>query len=226
MSRLDRISSGSNGPSRGAVDMGSIMKSSGTHCLLVLWAAAISAGVYVIHLYSFTSAEVVAAAEKWPAVNELPVAPGTATLVIFVHPGCPCTRASVKELSRIMTRCEGKVSTFVVLLKYDGMADDLGKTDISDAASAIPGVRVVADERHEMAERFGASCSGETFLYDVNGRLAFQGGITPSRGHSGDSAGQDAVVSMLTGGAIHPTRTPVYGCSLNNRLAENRRRSQ
>ena len=38
-------------------------------------------------------------------------------------------------------------------------------------------------------QRFGAETSGQTLLYDRDGRLLFSGGTTGSRGHDGDNAG-------------------------------------
>ena len=61
---------------------------------------------------------------------------------------------------------------------------------------------------------FHAATSGQTLLYDVNGRLAFNGGITARRGHSGPNDGRDAILSLLQDGfRLHET-TPVFGCSL------------
>ena len=39
---------------------------------------------------------------------------------------------------------------------------------------------------------------GQTLLYDAGGTLIFSGGITGSRGHAGDNAGEAALVALLT----------------------------
>jgi hypothetical protein len=64
------------------------------------------------------------------------------------------------------------------------------------------------------ARRFGASTSGQTLLYNMAGRLVFNGGITIARGHSGSNDGRDAVVALLSGLVPMHTITPVFGCSL------------
>ncbi|HLB76837.1 MAG TPA: hypothetical protein VJO72_07370, partial [Candidatus Dormibacteraeota bacterium] len=46
------------------------------------------------------------------------------------------------------------------------------------------------------------------------GRLLFQGGITATRGHEGDSFGQERIASLLTTGAADRADAPVFGCAL------------
>jgi hypothetical protein len=42
----------------------------------------------------------------------------------------------------------------------------------------------------------------------------FSGGITGSRGHSGDNAGRSAIVSLVNGESTETAETFVFGCSL------------
>jgi hypothetical protein len=51
-------------------------------------------------------------------------------------------------------------------------------------------------------------------MYDRDGRLLFQGGITISRGHAGDNPGRSALVALLNHELVSEVETPVYGCSL------------
>ena len=60
------------------------------------------------------------------------------------------------------------------------------------SAAEIPGVEVVSDEDDAQSAAFGAAVSGQTLLYDREGRLIFSGGITAARGHAGDNAGRSA----------------------------------
>jgi hypothetical protein len=52
----------------------------------------------------------------------------------------------------------------------------------------------------------------------------FKGGITASRGHSGDNLGRDAVIDLVTSGVASASSTPVFGCSLQNALGPHGRR--
>ena len=81
-------------------------------------------------------------------------------------------------------------------------------------AALIPGVRPVEDLDGREALRFGAVTSGQTLLYDVSGRLLFNGGITAARGHAGTNDGRDAVLSLLANGSSLRHTTRVFGCSL------------
>ena len=64
------------------------------------------------------------------------------------------------------------------------------------------------------AKRFGVETSGQTLLYDANGRLIFSGGITGSRGHVGENAGELALISLINGGQAERNATSVFGCPL------------
>jgi hypothetical protein len=81
------------------------------------------------------------------------------------------------------------------------------------SAEAIPGVTVRADQDGNEARCFQAKTSGHVALYDVHGKLLFSGGITSSRGHSGDNAGRSAIMKLLKH-EMAVGETPVFGCSL------------
>jgi len=44
---------------------------------------------------------------------------------------------------------------------------------------------------------FGAETSGDVLLYDIHGAIAIQGGITGSRGHAGDNAGENTILFFV-----------------------------
>ncbi|MSS73462.1 MAG: RedB protein [Candidatus Latescibacteria bacterium] len=157
----------------------------------------------------------------WPADSRIQRTPGRATLVMLAHPHCPCTRASVEELAQFVTRCQGLLTTHVLFLKPAGFSEDWTQTDLYQSAARIPGVRVACDEGGVEARRFGATTSGQTFLYRSDGRLLFRGGITSSRGHVGDNAGRNAIVSILTEGTADRTETLAFGCGLFGPQPEN-----
>jgi len=86
------------------------------------------------------------------------------------------------------------------------------------SATAIPSVTVHEDPDGAQARLFGAETSGDVLLYDMRGQLMFQGGITGSRGHVGDNAGESSIISFLAGRETGLKKTPVYGCSLLNEV--------
>jgi hypothetical protein len=88
------------------------------------------------------------------------------------------------------------------------------QSDLWVTASSIPGVHVLRDVDGADARRFGAWTSGQTLLYDAQGRLRFSGGITDARGHEGDNAGRASLESILFHGETPAARTSVFGCGL------------
>jgi len=133
---------------------------------------------------------------------------------MFAHPHCPCTRASLGELERLLAQAPGRLSAHVVFLKLAETPADWEKTDLWRKASSITGVTVYVDQAGKEAQRFHAETSGQTLLYDSTGNLRFQGGITFARGHAGDNPGRTALQELLREGHSNQVKTPVFGCAL------------
>ena len=180
----------------------------------MLWLVVVVAGTIQLARYSNTPGNNNPAPVAWPANSQIPFDAKGPTLVMFVHPHCPCTRASLGELEVLMAQVQGRVSAHVLVLKAAGTATDWEKTDLWRTASSIPGVTVSVDEAGVEARRFHAETSGQTLLYDRSGALQFQGGITLSRGHAGDNPGRSALQDLLRQGHSNQVKTPVFGCSL------------
>ena len=180
----------------------------------LLWTSAVLAGTAWMWLYESRPGVAAAYDSDWPASSSLQRDASRATLLMFAHPRCPCTRASLGELARIMARCHGQVRAQVLFTKPGGTSDGWEKTSSWRYASSIPGVCVRTDEAGAEAKRFGAVTSGQVLLFDREGRLRFHGGITESRGHAGDNDGSDAVVALLGGQTAARQATPVFGCSI------------
>jgi hypothetical protein len=189
-----------------------------------LWIGSIGVGGAMLFRYDSTPGSAGRPAEVLPrnlAEVATPVAGGGLKLVVSIHPKCPCSRATMTELARIMTACHGRLETTVLMVRPEGQPEGWEKTDLWTSAARIPGVTVVADAGGAASEKFGADTSGQAMLYDASGKLIFSGGITESRGHEGDNAGQSAIIALVSagkraGGAAQGTaaKTPVFGCSL------------
>jgi hypothetical protein len=150
----------------------------------------------------------------WPQSSQVPLNGKLPTLVMFVHPQCPCSRASVGELALLMAHCQQRVDAHVLFLQPRGMPSDWAQTDLWKEAERIPGVSVQPDQEGREARLFDVATSGDTALYDARGVLLFHGGISIARGHSGDNPGRDAMQALVLGTAAERTNTPVFGCSL------------
>jgi hypothetical protein len=155
-----------------------------------------------------------AAPPQWPVESSIHLSERGATLIIFAHPHCPCTRASLGELEEIVARSGSTVTTSVVFLKPVGSDDSWDRTDLVQTAAAIPGVHVIHDLDGAEARLFGATTSGQALLFNARGELLFNGGITQARGHAGDNAGRFAIESCLANRAPACLQTPVFGCPI------------
>jgi hypothetical protein len=182
--------------------------------LTALWIVAVAVGSMFLIRYEITAGPSRSAPSMWPSITSIPRDSKLPTLVMFAHPHCPCTRASLGELELLMARSRGRCSANVLFIRPTGTIETWKETDLWRKASAIPGVIVRWDDAGIEASRFNAETSGQTLLYGRDGTLLFQGGITISRGHSGDNPGRSALEALVDDGFSNPNKTPVFGCAL------------
>ena len=190
---------------------------------LVLWLVAVGAGFGILSRYENTAGVSARPPAVWSTESLFPRDENHWSLVMLVHPHCPCSRAAISELSLIMAQSEGRLTANVLFLRGPDASKDWEKTDLWEDAASIPGVNVLVDEGGKGALLFNAATSGQTMLYDSEGRLRFSGGITISRGHSGDNVGRSAIVSMVNGGTSDQAQTLVFGCPLFDESSECRK---
>jgi hypothetical protein len=194
--------------------------------VIAFWAAAVGTGTVLLWKYKSTPGVAASPPGTWPADSGVTHSKHRATIVMLAHPRCPCSRASVGELAVLMARLGQRAAAYVLFLIPPGLPDGWEQTELWRSAAAIPGVTVLADRGGVEAQRFRASTSGQTVVYDAAGRLRFKGGLTDARGHFGDSTGLERIVSIIdadghasessgnarTRGAV----TPVFGCELHD----------
>ena len=181
-----------------------------------LWVCGVVLGMWKVLDFEKTPAFVSGISGHWPPGVEISLAMEGFTLVMFVHPHCPCTTASLSELSSLMADCQGNLSADLFFLRPPGFSESWSRTDHWRNAGKIPGVRLFLDENGAVARRFHSATSGQSLLYDPRGMLLFQGGITDARGHAGDNVGRSSIRSIVRGEEPVSRKTFVYGCSLFN----------
>lgn len=182
----------------------------------VAWLLIVGIGLSALNRYNLSPGEDTDAPSSWPFDSQLPRSTEMPTLLVFAHPRCACTRATISELARLLAGVTERVAVFVLFLHPGGTATSWSQTDLWESALHIPGVQVRLDEDGIEAGRFHTETSGRTLLYDRNGQLRFAGGITSARGHAGDSVGQDALLAILRGQTPEQTRTRAFGCSITD----------
>jgi hypothetical protein len=180
----------------------------------VVWAFATAFGFRELMLHENSPGQPSEASAAWPLASGIARSTFRATLVMIVHPQCSCTSAALGELALIKAQAPDRADVHVLFFKPAAFSKDFVQNDLWRAAARIPGVDVRIDDDGNQARLFHATTSGAVLLYDRDGRLIFEGGITASRSHSGDNAGRSAVVALLNGGRPARNRTFVFGCSI------------
>ena len=180
----------------------------------LLWIAAIGAGMLVLLKHDYTPGITKTPAIHWPYDSQLRLANSCPTLIMFAHPQCPCTRASITELARLIASCKTKFKAYVLLFEPTVTPEGWDKTALWYSAKAIPGVTVLRDMDGIEAQRFHSTTSGQTMIYNPQGDLLFNGGITISRGHEGDNLGFDLAKLAINTSRSSNSQTPVFGCSI------------
>ncbi|HXC34531.1 MAG TPA: hypothetical protein VNV43_01570 [Candidatus Acidoferrales bacterium] len=183
-------------------------------CLYALWLSAIGTGIVMVLDYENASGSAASAPKQWLSGTSIPLDNTRDTLIMFAHPRCPCTRASLDELNRLLAQSNGRIAAHVLFFRPSGYPAGWTHTALWQSAAAIPSVAVQDDTNDALARKFGAETSGYVLLYNPSGKLLFRGGITGSRGHAGDNVGESAIISLAMGKPAGVTHTPVYGCSL------------
>jgi hypothetical protein len=187
--------------------------------LICVWSAATGWGLWSMLDYEFDAAPVVSSQSAWPEHTRLSRDRSRPTLLMFVHPRCPCSRASLAELERLQAECGDRVLMQIIVARPAGL-DGAENDSLMPRIRQLPSATIVLDEGGREAQIFGAAASGETLLFSASGELLFRGGITASRGHEGESVGRAAIASLIHSGNAAQCRTPVFGCGLLNRSPE------
>lgn len=188
---------------------------------MFLWAV-VAIGVWVgTTQYGFKTngAEGRESTLPWASDSSLLLAGDRPTLLLFIHPRCPCTRATIRELQRTLRdpRIAGSHEPKVIVVASSPAdeANEWSATETVRRASALPRAEFYQDIGGKEASRFGAVTSGDVRLFQQDGELLFAGGVTASRGHEGDSVGNVRLYQLLSQPAQSPQpSTPVFGCQL------------
>lgn len=181
--------------------------------VFVVWILGAGIGVHALLGYAYTQGTPAKPPSKWPANSRIP-RNERFKLIVFAHPECPCSRATLRELAIIVGHFRKQLDVNVCFYSPRSMREDWRTSDLWSDASSIPGVTTFEDIDGRESRKFGAATSGQALLYDAPGRLLFEGGITASRGHSGSNDGSEAVVDILQGRTPKVRNAPVFGCSI------------
>lgn len=136
------------------------------------------------------------------------------TLIVFLHPYCPCSSASVLALEDIISKHRTAAKFYVVFVCPTNADVEWAKSDLYTRCTRNPALTTFIDRYEVEARKYGALTSGQTFVYGPDRRLRFSGGITPSRGAVWAGRERELVESSLDDLPSEPRYAPVFGCAL------------
>lgn len=183
--------------------------------LFVIWSLGISYGMVRVYDYQTTpgrGAENLAR-RSWPASASTPSS--LPRLMLFGHPRCPCTVTSLKRLHELSACRPGQSSMEIIFVRPREDDPDWTTSASVQLAEAIPDAKIFWDRDAQLSAAYGIRTSGHVLAFDADGALKFSGGMTPSRGHDGESSGAKRVRELIERQTVGPPlQTPVFGCPL------------
>ncbi len=131
-----------------------------------------------------------------------------------LHPKCPCSRSSVGELEKLLSRFRDQLNCAVLIYQPDEAPDDWLHTDLVESVRRLPRTTMFTDQGGRLADQLGMNTSGSTVVYSPEREPKYWGGITAGRGHFGDNPGSDAIAALLRGKQVLVSPQPVFGCQI------------
>ncbi|MCB9877353.1 MAG: hypothetical protein H6835_07100 [Planctomycetes bacterium] len=152
-------------------------------------------------------------------------------LVVAAHPQCPCLPSTLDGLARVLTE-HPEVELRVLVYTPSKRPPSWDEAQSRTLCDGLPDGAVVRDRDGQLAASLGAETSGHVSLYAPVGALAFAGGITQGRGHTGANQAERALLRALdaasprrgTSSSEQPetttsgpaVQTAVFGCPLTD----------
>lgn len=185
-----------------------------TRCLMALWGTTVLGCVIAMTAYSNLPGLQQNTSSTWPVDSAIKLDSDVPTILLFLHPKCPCSLATVRELQRGLGNDSQAISIRIGLFCPVGRDDSWTDTQLkANAEQAFQGSTFVDREGAE-ATRFGAITSGQVFAFSPAGECLFRGGATSARGHEGHNLGVQALQQIVAGKPTSCTTTPVFGCPI------------
>ncbi len=192
---------------------------------IIIWAATVCFGFAALLAYASSPGQLAVTAGHWPQESQLLLSNQQPTLLVFVHPACPCTRATLENLQKSLTTQTVKLQ--VVCLTPP---DHYDRSELACNA-ALQSLKQQLDAEHlfddgtEIAN-FAAATSGQCLLYSPSGTLIFSGGVTSSRGHLGGNAGLSTLLRQIHSPESDAEVFPVFGCSIQSQTTNMQQRKR
>ena len=139
--------------------------------LAAVWLIAATAGLLLVADYDSKPGPSARPPQHWPSGVSLTPHRSKATVLMFLHPRCPCSRASLFELARLAHDERDTLEMQVVFAQPEEVAVDWSQSDLWESAVANRDFRVIIDQGGTLAREFRVQTSGQALVYDRAGVL-------------------------------------------------------
>lgn len=185
--------------------------------LIMAWGIAVILGLELLWQFQSTPGSKTGGENPaWPRGTSIQASSDGLTLVMFVHPRCPCTVASVGELRRITGGLSQTPHLHLIVLQPLEHDEHWQNNDLVNQARQLPQADVHWDQGGKIAQLFGAKTSGQVLLFNPQGQCLYRGGITGLRGQEGPSREGDVLYGCIASGRQADHDYPVFGCALQD----------
>jgi len=178
------------------------------YCVVFLWLILASSSILYVLNYDFTPNNIPKIALKSSPYQ----------LYVFLHPYYPCSKATLHELKELLNRIKKNtqsiVKTKIIFFKPGQDIKNWEKSTLWENVHQLDDVEVIVDWNGWLSKHYQATTSGETMLFNKEGRRMFDGGITISRGHEGDNPGKEYIYRLVAHKKTNRINSPVFGCPL------------
>ncbi len=148
--------------------------------------------------------------------------PAKWTVLYFWSNGCPCVQDCQRlSLSPLSKQYQSRVSFYALASNEIDLTADAIRLRAQVKAQQLP-YPVLLDAKHHLADKLHARITPETFLFDPQGRIVFQGvpddswEVKQRTGKSGATQFYlaDALKQALAGKKVMRARVKALGCSI------------
>ena len=141
-------------------------------------------------------------------------------VVVFSANHCPYVRHIEAALGQLAAELADEPVTFVAVCSNDVRAypDDDVAGLAGQAERAGWSFTYLVDEDQQAAKEFGAVCTPDFFVYDVNGKLGYRGAFDASTPGNGVAVTGDelrtAIQLLVATAPVPEPQRPAMGCSI------------
>jgi hypothetical protein len=179
--------------------------------VVVLWSVLATAGMFAVARSGRAVSRPETPVDHWPDASPVPRNPGRATVLVAIHPRCPCTPATLIAVHELIRREPGRFDVVCLATHPIDAGDAWVHASNVEMAREIPGAVVVMDPEGDLAAAHGLRASGQVILYAADGKVVFDGGLTPGRGMV---ASGEVVARLLDPTRSSLDRADAFGCPL------------